>query len=137
MIPFVFDLHDVDATNLSEVGGKGANLGALIKIAGIHVPDGFCVSTAAFKKMIDGVALDPLYRPHGGRRPRRWRHSRHRLHGPELDTAVCIYQRSGHRSWQPHEPRRRNRPRIRAARSVRRGKRDQADPRWPTNTNAV
>jgi pyruvate,water dikinase len=60
MIPFVFDLHDVDATDLSQVGGKGANLGELITIAGIEVPDGFCVSTAAFKNMIDGVALEPL-----------------------------------------------------------------------------
>lgn len=34
------------------VGGKGANLGELAKITGIYVPDGFCLSTEAFKQII-------------------------------------------------------------------------------------
>ncbi len=33
-------------------GGKGANLGELSRIEGIHVPDGFCISTEAFKRII-------------------------------------------------------------------------------------
>ncbi|GAB3558642.1 phosphoenolpyruvate synthase [Spirosoma fluminis] len=34
------------------VGGKGANLGELSRINGIHVPDGFCVSTEAFARIL-------------------------------------------------------------------------------------
>ncbi|WXA89822.1 phosphoenolpyruvate synthase [Pendulispora rubella] len=34
------------------VGGKGANLGELSKIEGIRVPDGFCISTEAFRRTV-------------------------------------------------------------------------------------
>src|SRR5436190_5895763 len=34
------------------VGGKGANLGELSRIEGIRVPDGFCITTEAFKRII-------------------------------------------------------------------------------------
>ncbi|RUT10197.1 putative phosphoenolpyruvate synthase [Dulcicalothrix desertica PCC 7102] len=34
------------------VGGKGANLGELSKIEGVLVPEGFCISTEAFKRII-------------------------------------------------------------------------------------
>jgi phosphoenolpyruvate synthase/pyruvate phosphate dikinase len=50
---YVLGLKDIDKTRLSLVGGKGANLGELIKIEGIHVPDGFCISTEAFKSVIE------------------------------------------------------------------------------------
>lgn len=43
--------QDIDKTKLMIVGGKGANLGELSKIEGIHVPDGFCISTEAFKRI--------------------------------------------------------------------------------------
>ena len=33
------------------VGGKGANLGELSRIKGIQVPDGFCITTEAYKKI--------------------------------------------------------------------------------------
>jgi rifampicin phosphotransferase len=62
---FVFDFRDIDKTKLEVVGGKGANLGELAKIEGIHVPDGFCISTEAFTRIlgempsIDGL-LDRL-----------------------------------------------------------------------------
>lgn len=49
---FVFGFQDIDKTNLEAVGGKGANLGELTRIEGIHVPDGFCISTEAFKRII-------------------------------------------------------------------------------------
>ncbi|HKP98112.1 MAG TPA: phosphoenolpyruvate synthase [Fibrobacteria bacterium] len=52
MSPFVFGFQDIDNTKLQAVGGKGANLGELAKIEGIHVPDGFCVSTEAFKRIL-------------------------------------------------------------------------------------
>ncbi|MDZ7963032.1 MAG: phosphoenolpyruvate synthase [Aulosira sp. DedQUE10] len=51
MSSFVLCLQDVDKTKLTVVGGKGANLGELSKIEGIHVPDGFCISTEAFKRI--------------------------------------------------------------------------------------
>lgn len=34
-------------------GGKGANLGELTRIEGIQVPDGFCISTEAFKRIVE------------------------------------------------------------------------------------
>jgi phosphoenolpyruvate synthase/pyruvate phosphate dikinase len=49
---YVFGFEDIDKTSLTEVGGKGANLGETSKIKGIAVPDGFCVSTEAFKRII-------------------------------------------------------------------------------------
>lgn len=48
----MFGFQDIDKTKLKVVGGKGANLGELTKIDGIHVPDGFCISTEAFKRII-------------------------------------------------------------------------------------
>src|ERR1043165_7178336 len=35
------------------VGGKGANLGELSRIDGISVPEGFCVTTEAYKNTIE------------------------------------------------------------------------------------
>jgi len=48
----VLGFQDIDKTKLRVVGGKGANLGELARIEGIHVPDGFCVFTEAFKRII-------------------------------------------------------------------------------------
>jgi len=52
MSSFVFSLQDIDKTKLQAVGGKGANLGELSRIEGIQVPDGFCISIEAFKRII-------------------------------------------------------------------------------------
>jgi rifampicin phosphotransferase len=49
---YVLDFQDVDKTQLLVVGGKGANLGELSRIEGIHVPAGFCISTEAFKRIV-------------------------------------------------------------------------------------
>jgi pyruvate,water dikinase len=43
---------DIDRTQVATVGGKGANLGELSGIDGVHVPDGFCVTTDAFRRAI-------------------------------------------------------------------------------------
>jgi len=48
----VLGFQDIDKTKLAVVGGKGANLGELSKIEGIRVPDGFCISTEAFRRII-------------------------------------------------------------------------------------
>src|SRR5579859_5418050 len=52
MSAFVLGFRDIDKTKLMVVGGKGANLGELSRIEGIHVPDGFCITTEAFKRII-------------------------------------------------------------------------------------
>lgn len=42
----------MDNTQLLLVGGKGLNLGMLSGIEGIQVPEGFCVTTAAYQEAI-------------------------------------------------------------------------------------
>ncbi|MBM7170272.1 phosphoenolpyruvate synthase [Streptomyces sp. G44] len=49
------DLREVDETRIAVVGGKGAHLGALSRIEGVHVPDGFCVTTDAFRRAMARV----------------------------------------------------------------------------------
>ncbi|MFE6902585.1 rifamycin-inactivating phosphotransferase [Streptomyces sp. NPDC057717] len=49
---YVLDLQDIDETQVAVVGGKGAHLGGLSRIEGIRVPDGFCVTTEAFRRII-------------------------------------------------------------------------------------
>ena len=50
--PSVLDLSEVDETRAAAVGGKGAHLGALTRIDGVHVPAGFCVTTGAFRRVL-------------------------------------------------------------------------------------
>lgn len=52
MSSYVLGFKDIDKTKIMSVGGKGANLGELSRIEGIRVPEGFCVSTEAFKRII-------------------------------------------------------------------------------------
>ncbi|WNG50438.1 phosphoenolpyruvate synthase [Archangium minus] len=52
---YVLGFQDLDKTKRMVVGGKGANLGELSKIEGIRVPDGFCISTEAFKRIIGEI----------------------------------------------------------------------------------
>ncbi|MFF1542609.1 rifamycin-inactivating phosphotransferase [Streptomyces sp. NPDC058291] len=53
---YVVGLRDVDESQIAFVGGKAAHLGALSAIDGISVPDGFCVTTDAFRRVL---AHDP------------------------------------------------------------------------------
>ena len=50
---YVLGFEDIDQTQVALVGGKGAHLGELSRIAGIHVPPGFCVTTDAFRRIIE------------------------------------------------------------------------------------
>ncbi|HET9169507.1 MAG TPA: rifamycin-inactivating phosphotransferase [Actinospica sp.] len=50
---YVVDLREVDETRVALVGGKGAQLGGLTRIEGISVPEGFCVTTEAFRRVRD------------------------------------------------------------------------------------
>jgi len=55
MRAYVLGFQEVDRTDIGVVGGKGANLGELSRLEGIRVPDGFCVSTEAFKRVISAA----------------------------------------------------------------------------------
>jgi rifampicin phosphotransferase len=58
---YVLGFQDIDRTKLRVVGGKGANLGELARIAGIRVPDGFCITTEAFKRILaETSSIDAL-----------------------------------------------------------------------------
>lgn len=62
---YIFGFQEVDKTKFALVGGKGANLGELCRMEGIRVPDGFCISTKAYTRIIEGtpsinVLLDRL-----------------------------------------------------------------------------
>ena len=50
---------DVDRAALPVVGGKAANLGELVR-AGLPVPSGFCVTTAAYELVAEGAGMDPI-----------------------------------------------------------------------------
>jgi pyruvate,water dikinase len=51
MGPYTLTFSEVDARRLPDVGGKGANLGELT-LAGLPVPPGFCVTTAAYRDFV-------------------------------------------------------------------------------------
>src|SRR5438874_2586401 len=57
--PLVLPLSAIEASLLPLVGGKAANLGELIR-AGLPVPDGFCVTTAAYELASQQANLEPL-----------------------------------------------------------------------------
>jgi len=54
MMRYTLGFHEIDKTKLAQAGGKGANLGELSRIAGIQVPGGFCMTTAAYQEVITG-----------------------------------------------------------------------------------
>jgi rifampicin phosphotransferase len=57
----VVKLNEVDRTQIALVGGKGAQLGELLRIDGVQVPDGVCVTTAAYRRIVAAApAVDAL-----------------------------------------------------------------------------
>ncbi|HZY36794.1 MAG TPA: phosphoenolpyruvate synthase [Mucilaginibacter sp.] len=50
---YVIGFQEIDGSELMLAGGKGANLGELSRINGIQVPEGFCVTTEAYKKITE------------------------------------------------------------------------------------
>ena len=50
---YTLSFQEIDRTKFMAVGGKGANLGELSGIKGIRVPEGFCITTEAYKKIIE------------------------------------------------------------------------------------
>ena len=56
---YVRGLRAVDPTQRTVVGGKGAHLGELSRIEGVRVPEGFCVTTDAYRRVVRAApALD-------------------------------------------------------------------------------
>lgn len=55
--PLVLELDRVDRRDLSSAGGKGANLGEMLR-AGFPVPPGFVITTAAYEQIVASNALD-------------------------------------------------------------------------------
>ncbi|HEV8507973.1 MAG TPA: phosphoenolpyruvate synthase [Chitinophagaceae bacterium] len=53
MNTYTLCFQDIDNTKFRLAGGKGANLGELSKVKGINVPDGFCVTTEAYKNITE------------------------------------------------------------------------------------
>ncbi len=58
-VPYVLFFEEIDASHLSRVGGKGANLGELTR-AGFSVPPGFCVTTDAYIQIAERADLTSL-----------------------------------------------------------------------------
>ena len=52
MNSYVLGFQEIDKTKLAMTGGKGANLGELSGLKGIQLPEGFCVTTEAYKEII-------------------------------------------------------------------------------------
>jgi phosphoenolpyruvate synthase/pyruvate phosphate dikinase len=56
---YVLGLEEIDRTHAAVVGGKGAHLGELSRIGGIRVPAGFCVTTDAYRRIMeDAPSID-------------------------------------------------------------------------------
>lgn len=49
--PYILDFPEINRSTLPLTGGKGANLGELCTISGIHVPNGFCITTEAYQRI--------------------------------------------------------------------------------------
>ncbi|TLP54488.1 rifamycin-inactivating phosphotransferase [Microbispora triticiradicis] len=52
---YVMGFEQIDSANVGDVGGKGVHLGELSRIDGVRVPDGFCVTTDAFQRVVAEV----------------------------------------------------------------------------------
>ncbi|MFB9475264.1 rifamycin-inactivating phosphotransferase [Nonomuraea salmonea] len=57
-MPFVLAFDQADATDAAHTGGKGAHLAELSRVDGVRVPDGFCVTTDAYRRVV-AAAIEP------------------------------------------------------------------------------
>ena len=56
---YALDFQEIGQTQIAVVGGKGAHLGELLRIEGVRVPAGFCVTTHAFQRiMAEAPSID-------------------------------------------------------------------------------
>ncbi|MEA4924507.1 MAG: phosphoenolpyruvate synthase, partial [Syntrophomonadaceae bacterium] len=49
---YLFNFQEINESKPGLVGGKGWNLGRLFRLEGINVPDGFCITTEAYRTAI-------------------------------------------------------------------------------------
>lgn len=56
----ILNFADINKTMLPIVGGKGANLGELSKIGALNVPGGFCITTDAYKAVVQSCGASSL-----------------------------------------------------------------------------
>jgi phosphoenolpyruvate synthase/pyruvate phosphate dikinase len=49
---YVLGFEEIDKAQVALAGGKGAHLGELLRIEGIRVPAGFCVTTDAYRQIV-------------------------------------------------------------------------------------
>lgn len=54
------NLERIDRNDIVGVGAKGAHLGELMRIDGIRVPGGFCVTTDAFERAVAEGRRSPI-----------------------------------------------------------------------------
>ena len=61
---YVLGLREIDKTQVAVAGGKGAHLGELSRMEGIRVPAGFCVTTDAYRRIVEAAPAieDRLHR---------------------------------------------------------------------------
>lgn len=58
---YVLGFRDISDSDLTLAGGKGYNLGKLTGVEGLRVPEGFCISTKAYKRIIaEARSMDEL-----------------------------------------------------------------------------
>ncbi|MET4539977.1 phosphohistidine swiveling domain-containing protein [Arthrobacter bambusae] len=55
----ILDISDISGAMVPDVGGKAANLGELAS-AGLPVPPGFCLTTAAYRHALSAIGLDEV-----------------------------------------------------------------------------
>ncbi|PRX42614.1 phosphoenolpyruvate synthase [Planifilum fimeticola] len=78
---YVLQFEEIDRHSLPHVGGKGANLGEMAK-AGLPVPPGFCVTTAAYRRITDEL-----------QEMERWLNELNRLQPDQLDEICALAQK--------------------------------------------
>jgi phosphoenolpyruvate synthase/pyruvate phosphate dikinase len=53
MSNYILGFQEIDKTDVSMVGGKGASLGELFGMEGVKVPEGFCITTKAYNEITE------------------------------------------------------------------------------------
>jgi len=67
-VPLTVPLADADRIGPRIVGGKAANLARLVR-SGVHVPVGFCITTATYDRFVAWHGLDAVIRRELDRKP--------------------------------------------------------------------
>lgn len=57
---YILVFQEIGKGDIAAVGGKGANLGELSGIGDIAVPDGFCITTQAFRDVVEHAGIGGL-----------------------------------------------------------------------------